>query len=89
VTDRVWWVSRHFYGSLVYVGKRGVQRPNPFTSGAIGEWAAERSKAVDEAVPRIIERLRPRYGRMYNFDDAQPGNVRLMAMAVQPSLTHR
>ncbi|HXT92981.1 MAG TPA: hypothetical protein VN714_27415, partial [Trebonia sp.] len=24
VTERVWWVSRHFYGSLFYVGKRGV-----------------------------------------------------------------
>ena len=47
------------------------------------------SKAVDEAVPQIIERLRPKYGRMYNFDDAQPGNVRLMAMSIQPSLTNR
>ncbi len=62
---------------------------NPFMSGTIGEWAAERVEAVDEAVPRIIERLRPKYGRMYNFDDAQPGNVRLMAMAIQPSLTNR
>src|SRR6202522_1532181 len=24
VTDRVWWVTRQFYGSLFYVGKRGV-----------------------------------------------------------------
>ena len=62
---------------------------NPFMSGTIGEWAAERNKAVDEAVPRIIERLRPKYGRMYNFDDAQPGNVRLLAMSIQPSLTNR
>jgi hypothetical protein len=37
----------------------------------------------------VHERLRPKYGRMYNFDDAQPGNVRLMAMAIQPSLTNR
>jgi glyoxylase-like metal-dependent hydrolase (beta-lactamase superfamily II) len=62
---------------------------NPFMSGTIGEWATERKEAVDAAVPRIIERLRPTYGRMYNFDDAQPGNVRLMAMAIQPSLTNR
>ena len=62
---------------------------NPFLSGPVGEWAAERARAVDEAVPRIIERLRPKYGRMYNFDDAQPGNVRLLAMGVQPSLTNR
>jgi hypothetical protein len=26
---------------------------------------------------------------MYNFDDAQPGNVRLLAMSIQPSLTNR
>jgi len=49
----------------------------------------ERARAVDEAVPRITERLRPKYGRMYNFDDAQPGNVRLLAMGVQPSLANR
>jgi hypothetical protein len=67
----------------------GTSDGNPFTSGAIGEWAAERNKAVDEAVPQIIERLRPKYGRMYNFDDAQPGNVRLLAMSIQPSLTNR
>ncbi len=62
---------------------------DPILSGAIGEWAAERGRAVDQAVPQIIERLRPKYGRMYNFDDAQPGNVRLLAMSVQPSLTNR
>ncbi len=62
---------------------------NPFLSGPAGEWAAARAAAVDEAVPRIVERLRPKYGRMYNFDDAQPGNVRLLAMSVQPSLTNR
>jgi glyoxylase-like metal-dependent hydrolase (beta-lactamase superfamily II) len=62
---------------------------NPFLGGAIGEWTAARAAAVEAAVPLIIERLRPKYGRMYNFDDAQPGNVRLMAMAVQPSLTNR
>src|ERR1700684_3675575 len=26
VTERVWWVTRQFYGSLFYVGKRGVLR---------------------------------------------------------------
>jgi glyoxylase-like metal-dependent hydrolase (beta-lactamase superfamily II) len=62
---------------------------NPFMAGPVGDWAAQRAKAVDEAVPRIIERLRPRYGRMYNFDHAQPGNVRLMAMAIQPTLPNR
>jgi glyoxylase-like metal-dependent hydrolase (beta-lactamase superfamily II) len=62
---------------------------NPFMAGLIGEWSAERRRLVDEAVPRIIERLRPKYGRMYNFDDAQPGNVRLLAMSMQPSLTNR
>jgi hypothetical protein len=62
---------------------------NPFQAGLIGEWAAERNRLVAEAVPRIIERLRPKYGRMYNFDDAQPGNVRLLALSMQPSLTNR
>jgi glyoxylase-like metal-dependent hydrolase (beta-lactamase superfamily II) len=67
----------------------GAGAGNPFLGGVIGEWAASRAAAVDAAVPLIIERLRPKYGRMYNFDDAQPGNVRLMAMAIQPSLTNR
>ena len=34
VTERVWWVSRHFYGSLFYVGKRGVLLLDPFLGGA-------------------------------------------------------
>jgi hypothetical protein len=50
---------------------------------------ADRAKATDEAVPRILERLRPKYGRMYNFEDAQPGNIRLLAQSVQPGLTNR
>ena len=79
----------YLYGRQLAAGQPPSAGGNPFTSGTIGEWAAERKKAVDEAVPQIIERLRPRYGRMYNFDDAQPGNVRLMAMAIQPSLTNR
>lgn len=57
--------------------------------GVIGEWTRERQQAVQDAVPRIIERLRPKYGRMYNFDDAQPGNVRLLAMSMQASLSNR
>jgi len=34
VTERVWWVSRHFYGSLFYVGTRGVLLLDPFLGGA-------------------------------------------------------
>ena len=80
----------YLYGRQVVAGEKPSRGGgNPFMSGAIGEWAAARNKAVDEAVPQIIERLRPKYGRMYNFDDAQPGNVRLLAMSVQPSLTNR
>ena len=40
-------------------------------------------------VPRIMDRLRPKYGRMYNFDDAQPINIRVLALSMQPSLTNR
>lgn len=40
-------------------------------------------------MPRIMERLRPKYGRMYSFDDAQPINIRLLAMSMQPSLENR
>ncbi len=80
----------YLYGRQIAAGQPpSASGGNPFMSGTIGEWATERKAAVDEAVPRIIERLRPKYGRMYNFDDAQPGNVRLMAMAIQPSLTNR
>jgi glyoxylase-like metal-dependent hydrolase (beta-lactamase superfamily II) len=72
----------------------GVQAPgaasgNPFLAGPVGEWAAARQKAVDEAVPRIMARLRPKYGRMYSFEDAQAINVRLMAQAIQPTLPNR
>lgn len=80
----------YLYGRQIVAGEKPSRGGgNPFMSGVIGEWAAERNKAVDEAVPKIIERLRPKYGRMDNFDDAQPGNVRLLAMAIQPSLTNR
>jgi glyoxylase-like metal-dependent hydrolase (beta-lactamase superfamily II) len=84
--------SLYLYGRRIVAGEsvtRGPGGPNPFTAGLIGEWGAERAKAIDEAVPRILERLRPKYGRMYNFDDAQPGNIRLLAQSVQPSLTNR
>jgi hypothetical protein len=40
-------------------------------------------------VPRILERLRPKYGRMYNFDDGQPINIRLLAQSMQPTLANR
>jgi glyoxylase-like metal-dependent hydrolase (beta-lactamase superfamily II) len=80
----------YLYGRQIAAGQPpSASGGNPFMSGTIGEWAAERKEAVDAAVPLIVERLRPKYGRMYNFDDAQPGNVRLMAMAIQPSLTNR
>jgi glyoxylase-like metal-dependent hydrolase (beta-lactamase superfamily II) len=62
---------------------------NPFLAGPVGEWAASRAAAVEAAVPRVMERLRPKYGRMYSFEDAQPINVRLMAMAIQPTLPNR
>jgi hypothetical protein len=88
-------LNNHFglylYGRQVAAGEkpRSHSGGNPFMSGLIGEWTAARHQAVDEAVPLILERLRPKYGRMYNFDDAQPGNVRLMALAVQPTLPNR
>ena len=40
VTERVWWVSRQFYGSLFYVGKRGVLLFDPFLGGADATLAA-------------------------------------------------
>jgi glyoxylase-like metal-dependent hydrolase (beta-lactamase superfamily II) len=67
----------------------GAVDGNPFLAGPVGDWAAARRAAVEEAVPRILDRLRPTYGRMYNFEDAQPINVRLMAMAIQPTLPNR
>ena len=71
------------------LGGLGSGDGNPFLAGPVGEWAAARRAAVEEAVPRILDRLRPAYGRMYNFEDAQPINVRLMAMAIQPTLPNR
>ena len=87
-------LNNHF-GLYVY-GKQIVDGEKPFWDGVdpykignIPEWTAARQQAVDEAVPQIIERLRPRYGRMYNFDDAQPFNVRLMAMDMQVTMSNR
>jgi hypothetical protein len=87
-------LNNHFglyvYGKQIVDGRKpfwdGV---DPYQIGNIPEWTAARQQAVDEAVPKIIERLRPKYGRMYNFDDAQPFNVRLMAMDMQPTMSNR
>ena len=51
VTGRVWWVSRHFYGSLFYVGKRGVLLLDPFLGGADATLAAI-ALSVASAPPR-------------------------------------
>ena len=87
-------LNNHFglyvYGKQIVDGRKpswdGV---DPYQTGNIPEWTAARQQAVDQAVPKIIERLRPKYGRMYNFDDAQPFNVRLMAMDMQPTMSNR
>jgi len=87
-------LNNHFglyvYGKQIVDGLKpfwdGV---DPYMTGNIPEWTAARQQAVDEAVPKIIERLRPKYGRMYNFDDAQPFNVRLMAMDMQVTMSNR
>lgn len=87
-------LNNHF--GLYLYGKQIVDGLKPFWDGVdpykignIPEWTAARQQAVDEAVPKIIERLRPKYGRMYNFDDAQPFNVRLMAMDMQVTMSNR
>src|ERR1700733_15566604 len=40
VTERVWWVTRQFYGSLFYVGERGVMLFDPSRGGADATLAA-------------------------------------------------
>ena len=40
VTERVWWVTRQFYGSLFYVGERGVLLFDAFLGGADATLAA-------------------------------------------------
>ncbi|HLH82979.1 MAG TPA: MBL fold metallo-hydrolase [Trebonia sp.] len=84
--------SLYLYGRQIARGEkpgRAAAGPGAFMSGLVGEWAAQRRQAVEEATPRILERLRPKYGRMYNFDDAQPVNIRLLAMSMQPGLENR
>ena len=84
--------SLYLYGRQIAAGEkpdRSAAGPGAFSAGLVGEWAAGRQRAVDEAVPRIMDRLRPKYGRMYNFEDAQPINIRVLASSMQPSLTNR
>ena len=84
--------SLYLYGRQIVRGEKpgpGGSGPGGMLGGLVGDWTAERQKAVEEATPRILERLRPKYGRMYNFDDAQPINIRLLALSMQPSLTNR
>jgi glyoxylase-like metal-dependent hydrolase (beta-lactamase superfamily II) len=84
--------SLYLYGRQIVRGEqpdRTKTGPGALAGGLVGEWTASRQRAVDEAVPRILERLRPKYGRMYNFDDAQPINIRLLAQSMQPTLANR
>ncbi len=85
--------SLYLYGRQIVKGEKPDRAagtgPGSMLGGLVGEWTAERHKAVQEATPRILERLRPKYGRMYNFDDAQPINIRLLALSMQASLTNR
>src|SRR6202034_2755845 len=53
VTERVWWVSRHFYGSLFYVGKRGVLLLDPFLGGGDAARAAIASVAPLRRAPAV------------------------------------
>jgi glyoxylase-like metal-dependent hydrolase (beta-lactamase superfamily II) len=87
-------LNNHFglyeYGKQIVDGVKPLwDGVDPYQIGNIPEWTAARQQAVDEAVPKIIERLRPEYGRMYDFDDAQPFNVRLMAMDMQVTMSNR
>ena len=38
VTERVWWVTRQFYGSLFYVGERGVLLFDPSSAEPTRPW---------------------------------------------------
>jgi glyoxylase-like metal-dependent hydrolase (beta-lactamase superfamily II) len=87
-------LNNHFglylYGKQIIDGaKPSWDGRDPYNTGNIPEWTAARQRAVDEAVPKIIEGLRPTYGRMYNFDDAQPFNIRTMAMDMQVTMSNR
>jgi glyoxylase-like metal-dependent hydrolase (beta-lactamase superfamily II) len=86
-------LNNHF--GLYVHGKQiiGGRKPSwdgadPYQTGNIPAWTTARQQAADEAVPKITERLRPKYGRMYNFDDAQPFNVRLMTMDMQVTMSN-
>jgi len=84
----------YLYGRAIVRGEKPDRSaagggPGGMMGGAVGEWTASRQQLIAEAVPRILERLRPKYGRMYNFDDAQPINIRLLAQAMQVSLPNR
>jgi len=84
--------SLYLYGRQIVAGERpgrAAAGPGALAQGLVGEWTASRERAIGEAVPRILERLRPKYGRMYNFDDAQPINIRLLALSMQPTLANR
>ena len=84
--------SLYLYGRQIIRGEKpqaSTGGPGGMMGGLVGDWTAERQKAIAEATPRILERLRPKYGRMYNFDDAQPINIRLLALSMQASLTNR
>lgn len=84
--------SFYLYGRQIVKGEkpdRSAGGPGAMMGGLVGDWTRERQQAVEQATPRILERLRPKYGRMYNFDDAQPINIRLLAMSMQPSLPNR
>jgi hypothetical protein len=70
-------------GTCATSGPAQTVRPSPQADSK----GAERSKAIDKAVPRIRERLRQKYGRMGNVDDARPGNIRPLARSAPPGLT--
>jgi hypothetical protein len=76
-------LNNHF--GLYLYGKQIVDGLKPFWDGAdpymtgnIAVWTAARQQAVNA-----------KYERMYNFDDAQAGNVRLIAMDIHPTMSNR
>lgn len=81
--------SLYLRGRSIVSGQAADPGPGSMFGGLPGEWAAQRKEAVEAAVPRVMDRLRPRYGRMYNFEDAQPINIRVLATSMQPSLENR
>lgn len=81
--------SLYLRGRAIAGGEPAEPGPGSMFGGLPGEWAAQRKEAVEAAVPRVMDRLRPEYGRMYNFEDAQPINIRVLATSMQPSLENR